>query len=74
LPQNAPSSLLPDGATRIPEAEWAEKVEERNTIFVGNVNEKEKKAWTPLEGIKSSWFIFLNPDREWKKANRLGWF
>jgi hypothetical protein len=53
LPQNAPSSLLPDGATGILEAEWAEEVEDKNTIFIGNVNEKEKKAWTPLEGIKS---------------------
>jgi hypothetical protein len=44
LPQNASSSLLPDGATGILEAEWGEEVEERNTIFVGNVNEKEKKA------------------------------
>jgi hypothetical protein len=38
------------------------------------VNEKEKKAWTPLKGIKSGWFICLNPDPKWKKANGLGWF
>jgi hypothetical protein len=63
LPQNAPSSLLPDRATRILEVEWAEEVR-RNTIFVGNVNEKEKKAWTPLKGIKLGWFICLNRDSE----------
>jgi hypothetical protein len=67
LPQNAPSSLLLDGATGILEVEWAEEVEERNTIFFGNVNEKEKKTWTPLEGIKSGWFICLNPNQNGKK-------
>jgi hypothetical protein len=74
LPQNALSSLLSNGATGILEAEWAEEVKERNTIFVGNVNKKEKKAWTPLEGIKFGWFICLNLDPEWNKANGLGWF
>jgi hypothetical protein len=65
---------MPDGATRILKAEWAEEVEEKNTIFVGNVNEKKKEAWTPLEGIKSGWFICLNPDLEWEIANGLCWF
>jgi hypothetical protein len=74
LPQNASSLLLPDGATRILEAEWAEEVEERNTIFVGNVNEKEKEAWTPFEGIKSGWFNCLNSDPKCEKANGLCWF
>jgi hypothetical protein len=73
LPQNTPSSVLADKATKILEVEWADEVEERNIIFVGNVNEKEKAAWTPLEGIKSGWFICLNPNAEWEKANGLGW-
>jgi hypothetical protein len=55
-------------------AEWAEEVEERNTIFSWNMNEKEKEAWTSLEGIKSGLFICLNPDPEWEKANELGLF
>jgi hypothetical protein len=39
-----------------------------NTIFIENVNEKEKKAWTPFKGVKSGWFICLNPDPEWEKS------
>jgi hypothetical protein len=44
VPQNAPSSLQPHGAMRILEAEWAKNVEEKNTIFVGKMNEKKKEA------------------------------
>ena len=74
LDQNVPSPLQPHGATEILEAEWAEEIEERNTIFVGSLNEKEKEAWSPLEGIKSGWFVCLNPDPKWEKINGQGWF
>jgi hypothetical protein len=74
LSQYASSSVQLQGVTRILEVEWVEDVQERNTINVGKVNEKEKEAWTPLEGIKSGWSVYLNPNPEWKAENGEGWF
>ena len=46
--------------------EMADEIEERDTMFVGRLSEKEREAWNPLEGISDERYVVLNPNPDWE--------